>query len=151
MALNTALVFSPGYSVRPEEIQMGLAALPGLRLALAFTGSIALCIVASLLSRFAFMNWMRWLGEHSIVVYLSFSIPMAATRLVLIKLGLIENTGLLSLLVLLAALVSPIVLYWLIQRTGLGKFLFERPVWAHLPGTPGSRSHAAPHAAAPAE
>ena len=33
------------------------------------------------------------------------------------------------------AIISPLVLYWIVQRTGLGKFLFERPAWAHLPGT----------------
>ena len=41
---------------------------------------------------------------------------------------------------LLTASLSPLVLYWLIQKTGFGKFLFERPAWAHLPGTPGSRT-----------
>src|SRR5690606_6149023 len=63
IALNTALVFSPGFEVHPDEIEMGLAALPGLRLALAFAGSIGLCMVASLLSRLDFMNWLRWVGE----------------------------------------------------------------------------------------
>ena len=28
-----------------------------------------------------------------------------------------------------------------VQKTGWGKFLFERPAWAHVPGTPGSRGH----------
>jgi uncharacterized membrane protein YcfT len=43
-----------------------------------------------------------------------------------------------------------LVLYWLIQVTGWGKFLFERPDWAHLPGT---HKPAAPRVAAihPAE
>ena len=42
------------------------------------------------------------------------------------------------------ALVSPLVLYWLIRKTGWGRFLFERPAWAHLPGTPGSRGYVKP-------
>jgi len=25
-----------------------------------------------------------------------------------------------------------------VQWSGYGKFLFERPAWAHIPGTPGS-------------
>ena len=56
------------------------------------------------------------------------------------KVGIIEDTSILSIIVLLSALISPLLLYWLIQKTGWGKFLFERPAWAHIPGTPGSRS-----------
>ena len=37
-------------------------------------------VTAALLIRLPWMGWLRWLGEHSIVVYLSFSIPMAASR-----------------------------------------------------------------------
>ncbi len=47
------------------------------------------------------------------------------------------------------ALVSPLVLYWLIERTGWGRFLFERPAWAHIPGTPGSRGYVEPTAVQP--
>jgi uncharacterized membrane protein YcfT len=97
------------------------------------------------------MDWLRWLGAHSIVVYLSFSVPMAMTRMVLLKVGIIEDTSVLSTIVLLSALLSPLVLYWLIQKTGFGKFLFERPAWAHLPGTPGSRNYLARPSATPAE
>ena len=49
------------------------------------------------------------------------------------------------------ALLSPLVLYWLIEKTGWGRFLFERPAWAHIPGTPGSRSYVKPTAVQPAE
>ncbi len=148
--INAALVFGGSFEMRPVHAQMGYASLPGLHLLLAFTGSLALCVFAALLMRLRWMGWLRWLGAHSIVVYLSFSIPMAATRVVLTKLGVITDTGLLSTIVMLSALVSPLVLYWLVEKTGWGKFLFERPVWAHLPGTPGSRSYAKA-AATPAE
>ena len=59
--------------------------------------------------------------------------------------------SLFSLVVMGIALTSPLVLYWLIERTGWGRFLFERPAWAHLPGTPGSRSYVKPAATVPAE
>ena len=45
--INIALVFSPGYAVLPEHIQMGYAAFPGLHLALALIGSLALCVTAA--------------------------------------------------------------------------------------------------------
>ena len=97
------------------------------------------------------MDWLRWLGEHSIVVYLSFSIPMAASRTLLLKTGLISDVSTVSIIVMSIALVSPLVLYWIIQKTGWGKFLFERPAWAHIPGTPGSRGYVKQAAAVPAE
>jgi uncharacterized membrane protein YcfT len=75
---------------------------------------------------------------------------MAITRVVLLKVS--DNTSLVSAAVLLVAIVAPLVLYWAIHKTGWGKFLFERPTWAHLPGTPGSRSYEAKKAlATPAE
>lgn len=137
--VNGMLVFSPGYRVLPDHVEMGLAGLPGLHLVLAIIGAIALCVAAGLLARLPFMGWLRWLGAKSIVVYLAFALPMAVTRTVLVRLGLISDTGLLSTVVMLVAILSPLVLYWLIQRTGFGRFLFERPAWAHLPGAPGSR------------
>jgi uncharacterized membrane protein YcfT len=145
--VNAALVFGGSFEIRPVHVQMGYAAIPGLHLVLAFTGSLALCVFAALLMRLKWMEWLRWLGAHSIVVYLSFSIPMAATRVVLLKLGIITDTGLLSTIVLGSALISPLILYGLIHGTGWGRFLFERPAWAHLPG---SRSYAKA-AATPAE
>jgi uncharacterized membrane protein YcfT len=135
---NGMLVFSPGYQMHADSMEMGLAALPGLRLALALVGSIALCTLAGLLSKLSFMNWLNWIGAHSIVIYLSFALPMSIMRVILLKLDIIPDTGLLSLVILIGAMIAPIALYALIQMTGWGKFLFERPAWAHIPGTPGS-------------
>jgi uncharacterized membrane protein YcfT len=137
---NAALVFGGGFVMEPVQVQMGFAALPGLHLILAFAGALALCVFAGLIVRLPWMSWLSWLGAHSIVVYLSFSIPMAATRVVLLKFG-IEETNLLSTLVMAAALGGPLVLYGMVRVTGWARFLFERPAWAHLPGTPGSRSY----------
>ena len=76
----------------------------------------------------------RWLGEHSIVVYLAFFLPMAVSRAVLLKTGIITDVGTISLLVTLAGIAGPIVLYAFVQWTGFGKFLFERPAWAQIDG-----------------
>jgi uncharacterized membrane protein YcfT len=149
--VNGLLVFSPGFEVLPKETIMGLGGLPGIRLALALIGTVALCTIAMLCTKLAFMDWLRWLGAHSIVVYLSFSIPMAMTRVILLKLGVITNTSVLSVIVWLVALTAPLVLYALIQKTGYGKFLFERPAWAHLPGVPGGRQKRVDAVKAPAE
>ncbi|ESY91561.1 hypothetical protein [Mesorhizobium sp. LNHC229A00] len=49
--------------------------------------------------------------------------------------GLLTDTGMLSLAVLLVSIVSPVVLYFVVQRVGFGMFLFERPAWAHIGGS----------------
>jgi uncharacterized membrane protein YcfT len=144
------LVFEGGAVMHPRGIDMGYASFPPLHLLLGFAGSLAICLVGGLLVKLPWMNWLRWLGEHSIVVYLAFSIPMAASRTLILKTGVLTDTSTVSVIVMTIALVSPLVLYWLIQTTGWGRFLFERPAWAHVPGTPGSRSPARP-AAVPAE
>jgi uncharacterized membrane protein YcfT len=76
---------------------------------------------------------------------------MAASRTLILKTGLITDVSIVSVTVMAIALLSPLVLYWLIHVTGWGKFLFERPAWAHVPGTPGSRTAAKPSATVPAE
>ena len=145
------LVFAGGSEMHPRGITLGYAGLPFLHLALGLIGSVAVCLTAALLVRLPRMDWLRWLGEHSIVVYLSFSIPMAASRVLLLKAGVTDDVSLVSVIVMSIALVSPLVLYWLIERTGYGRFLFERPTWARVPGTPGSRDAAKPAAVQPAE
>ncbi len=136
--VNGALVFLPEFSALPERFIMGFAAIPGLHLLLALLGALAVCMLAAFLVRFKSMNWLSWMGNHSIVIFLAFSIPMAASREIILKLGLISDTGLISLIVLIIAIISPLILYWLVQKTGYGKFLFERPNWAHISGTKGS-------------
>lgn len=148
--VNGALVFSPGFAMHPIHPVMGYAGLPGLHLALALAGSAALCVSAALLTRLPWMNWLRWMGSKSLIIYVAFVLPMGIARTVLIALGLDEPT-LLSLLTMAVAIVSPLVLYWIVQRIGFGKFLFERPAWAHLPGTRGSRPNPEATAASPAE
>jgi uncharacterized membrane protein YcfT len=127
------LVFSPGYALHPMDMQMGLAAWPPLHLALAVIGALALCVMGALLAELPWMDWLRWLGEHSLVVYVAFTIPMSIVRGILLWSGLVTDTGMLSLVVLVASTASPVILYLIVKRIGLGTFLFERPRWAHVP------------------
>ena len=142
-ALNAALVFSPGFAMHPIHPVMGYAGLPGVHLVLALVGTAALCVLAALLTRLPWMNWLRWMGSKSLVVYVAFVLPMGIARTLLIKLGIDEPT-VLSLAIMAISIISPLVLYWIVQRIGFGSFLFERPAWAHLPGTSRRDTMAAP-------
>jgi uncharacterized membrane protein YcfT len=136
--INCLFVFSPGYAVLPNEIHPGIAALPGIRLALALAGSLALCATAGLITGSRLTEWLRWLGEHSIVVYLAFVLPMSFGRIVFGK--FVHDATVLSGFVIVFSIAASVALYLLVEWTGRGKLLFERPSWAHLPGTKGSRS-----------
>ena len=48
------------------------------------------------------------------------------------KLGIIEDIGTISFITWVAAVAGPVVLYGLVQWSGRGKWLFERPAWAHI-------------------
>ena len=105
---------------------------PGMAMEEGAAGILAVIAVAVMVSRLHAFNWLRWLGEHSIVVYLAFFLPMATTRVVLLKTGLIPDIGTMSLITTAAGVIGPCILYALVQWTGRGKFLFERPRWAHI-------------------
>ncbi|MEZ2333772.1 acyltransferase family protein [Mesorhizobium sp. RCC_202] len=132
--VNGLLVYSPGYVVEPVDTKMGLAAWPPLHLTLAVAGAVALCVAGGFLSKFASMEWLRWLGEHSLVVYVAFTIPMSLFRAAALSSGLLTDTGWLSLAVLLVSVISPVILYAMVKWSGFGNFLFERPAWAHIDG-----------------
>jgi uncharacterized membrane protein YcfT len=132
--VNGVLVFSPGFAMHPIHPVIGLAGLPGLHLILAFAGAAALCVAAALLARIPAMDWLRWLGSKSLIIYVAFVLPMGVARTILIRVGIVEPT-VLSLATMTIAIICPLVLYWAVQKTGIGRFIFERPDWAHLPGT----------------
>jgi uncharacterized membrane protein YcfT len=89
------------------------------------------------------MNWLRWMGGKSLVVYVAFVLPMGIARTLLLAAG-IHEPNLVSLVVMVVAIVSPLVLWWITEKIGFGKFLFARPAWAHLPGTRPVKTVAAP-------
>ena len=143
------LVFWPDGHPAPMEMHMGLAAFPPLHLVLAVAGAIALCTLGCLLMKLPYTEWLRWLGEHSIVVYLVFVLPMSFIRIALEKVGIVHDISLLSFIVIAGSILVSVALYGLTQWTGYGRFLFERPAWAHIPGTKGSRTYC--EVAVPAE
>ncbi len=147
--LNAVAVFTPApastaYLLQPETgfsgATGGLSELPGISFMLGLAGALAIVGVASLLVRLPWANWLSWLGAHSIVVYLAFFLPMAVTRVALVKTGLIADVGTVSLLANIAGVAGPVVLYGMIQWTGYGRFLFTRPAWLSIDRTSNAQS-----------
>jgi uncharacterized membrane protein YcfT len=108
----------------------GYGGSPGISLALGFAGASAIVAVAALLSRANVLDLLRYAGEHSIVVYLAFFLPMAATRTALLKTGIVTDVGTVALIVTAMGVMVPLVLHWFVQGTRLD-FLFNRPAFFH--------------------
>ena len=98
---------------------------------LGFAGAGAVVAVAALMARSDVFRPLRYCGQNSIVIYLAFFLPMAATRIALLKTGIIADLGTISLLVTAAGVVGALAWYWAVRGTPL-RFLFERPAWARL-------------------
>jgi uncharacterized membrane protein YcfT len=105
-----------------------LATLPLVSLALGAAGALAIVVAAALLCQLGgpVTEALRTCGQRSIVIYLAFSLPMAATREALVRSGLIGDIGMVSLLVIAAAVALPLVLERLVRGTPLD-LLFVRP------------------------
>lgn len=117
-------------------VATGWSERPFVSLPLGFLGAAAIVCLSVLLAKRDLLAPIRYCGRHSLVIYVAFVLPMAATRVILIKTGLIADPGTVSVLVTVIAAVSPLVLYWLVRDTWL-RFLFERPQSLRL--TPGYR------------
>src|ERR1019366_4496913 len=93
---------------------------------LGLCGACAVVTLGTLLARAHWLNFLRFCGEHSIVIYLAFFLPMAATRTLLLRAGLIHDIGAISLIVTIVGVVGALAL-WRAPLAGGANFLFERP------------------------
>ncbi|WP_291851096.1 acyltransferase family protein [Bradyrhizobium sp.] len=104
----------------------GFSEWPLVSLALGLAGAGAIVVMATLLSRTQWLGFLRYCGEHSIVIYLAFFLPMAATRTLLLRSGLIPDVGLVSLIVTVAGVAGAVAI-WRLALALRANFLFERP------------------------
>ncbi|WP_375158416.1 acyltransferase family protein [Bradyrhizobium sp. RDT46] len=95
-------------------------------LVLGFAGACAIITMGTLLARAQWMNVLRFCGEHSIVIYLAFFLPMAATRTLLLRTGIIPDIGTVSLVVTIAGVIGALAI-WRVALRFNARFLFERP------------------------
>lgn len=98
----------------------------GLDLPFGLLGAGAVVVAAALAARVRAFSFLSAIGRQSLIIYLAFFLPMAVTRTVLLKVFPGIDVGLASLLVTVAAIVTPLVFERLSRRTPLA-FLFHRP------------------------
>jgi uncharacterized membrane protein YcfT len=104
----------------------GFSEWPLVSLGLGLAGASAIVTLGTLLARMRWLNFLRFCGEHSIVIYLAFFLPMAASRTLLLRAGLIPDIGTVSLIVTLVGVVGALALWRIALLVG-ANFLFERP------------------------
>ena len=107
-------------------VASGFSEWPLVSLALGFAGACAIIVIGTLLARAHWLNFLRYCGEHSIVIYLAFFLPMAATRTLLLRSGLIPDIGTISLIVTIAGVAGALAI-WRLALALHANFLFERP------------------------
>ncbi len=95
-------------------------------LALGLAGACAIIVMGTLLARAQWLNFLRYCGEHSIVIYLAFFLPMAATRTLLLHSPLAPDIGTISLIVTVVGVVGALAI-WRLALALHANFLFERP------------------------
>ena len=107
-------------------VALGVSEWPLISIALGLAGAGAIVTLGTLLARAHWLTFLRFCGEHSIVIYLAFFLPMATTRTLLLRTGVITDIGTISLVVTVAGVVGALVI-WRIALAAGATFLFERP------------------------
>src|SRR5882757_10058256 len=104
----------------------GFSELPLISLGLGLAGAAAVVSVSVLLAKSDLASPLRYCGRNSIVIYLAFFLPMAASRAVLLKTGWIADIGTISVIVTVVGVLGSLAWFWAVRWTFL-RFLFERP------------------------
>ena len=112
------------------------AELPVVALLAGSAGACAIVVLSAVLSRSRLVAPIRYAGANSIVIYLTFFLPMAVVRMLLVRSGF-DDAGWIAAIVTACAVVVPLVLERLVRGTTLD-ILYRRPRWARLssPGAP---------------
>jgi uncharacterized membrane protein YcfT len=107
-------------------VKSGYSEWPLVSLALGLAGACAIITLGTLLARMQWLGFLRFCGENSIVIYLAFFLPMAATRTLLLHTRLAHDIGTVSLVVTIAGVVGALLI-WCVALAAGANFLFERP------------------------
>jgi len=109
-----------------EMVRYDLHDSPLTSLVMAFMGAGAVVATGALLSRTKIGEPIRYAGANSIVVYLSFVIPMKVAHKFFFVTGVISDEGTIMAITTVFAVVTPLVFHYFIKDTWLN-FLYVRP------------------------
>jgi len=123
-----------------RQVPSNMAQLPIISLVLGIAGAVAVVCLCAILSRFKVASFLRYLGQNSIAVYLAFFLPMIITREVLLRFAPSLDLGSMSLIVLMASVIGPVIALEFTKITGWFGFFFNRPQWAWLEKQPKQKS-----------
>lgn len=134
-------------SVNEWMVLTGRDLQPVYSLALGFVGSAAVVVVASLLSGVRWMDWLRYIGENSLIVFLAFYPFTVLFGRLIWRTGFITDVGWQTVAVTVLSVIFPILVCWTVRRTPL-RFIFERPHWASIreKASPAAQAKARPSA-----
>src|ERR1700744_3738324 len=107
-------------------VALGYSEWPIISLVLGLVGACAIITTGTLLARMQWLTFLRFCGEHSIVIYLAFFLPMATTRTLLLRTPLVHDIGTVSLVVTIVGVVGALLI-WCVALAAGANFLFERP------------------------
>jgi uncharacterized membrane protein YcfT len=82
---------------------------------------------------------LRYCGRNSIVIYLAFFLPMAASRAVMLRTGVIADIGTICAIVTACGVLGSLAMFRAANALG-ARFLFERPVRFWLTAKPRPRA-----------
>jgi uncharacterized membrane protein YcfT len=111
--------------------RQGLHHLPVYGLLTALAGALAVVEIAGLLSKTKFAGFLRYCGQNSIVIYLTFFFPMTALERFLAANQYIPDVGWACFAIMAVSVVLPLLFHLAIKRTPLIA-LYVRPDWAKL-------------------
>ncbi len=112
-------------------VAVGYETRPYFSLLLGLAGAVAVVTAASLMAMADLFKPLRYCGRNSIVIYLAFFLPMAATRTALLKIAPGADIGSIAALTTLAGVLGSLALYWGVRGTW-ANVLFERPRLFHV-------------------
>lgn len=107
----------------------GWASLPGLGLALGYVGAVAVVFMGVLLCSVSWTRALRYIGEHSIVLYLAdYFVQRVALKLGIAR---VPDPGSAAMILTFISVGGTLAMYWIATRIGID-FPYRRPDWARL-------------------
>lgn len=116
--------------------KIGMHHVPVVAPIFGLVGAGAVCALGVLMAKYNVGNAIRYVGQNSLIVYLTFFIPMKFGEMVLTRVGEpLGSIGLATAIILVGAVAIPLIFARLIRSTPLN-FLYVRPDFLKLTAQP---------------